>query len=139
MFEAVKKLDLDGDVLPRRSIGSYSDDGAEAVVDGSFLRFIGLEVFRDLKYRPHLLQIVDPVGDLLHSGVSLVPQLLVGVSGMFWGEGGVRRLMKSEELPAYLAQSWLFADLTVARVGVALLGASPCHYILLWATLARMV
>ena len=42
-------FDPDGDALPRRSVGSYSEDGADAFVDGSLLRFIGLEVFLALK------------------------------------------------------------------------------------------
>lgn len=60
-----------------RSDGSYSDEGPEAFAEDGRLRFIGLEVLRALKYKPHALQMVEPVGDLLQRGVLLVPQLLL--------------------------------------------------------------
>ena len=68
---------LEGEVLFLRSVGSYSDGGPEAFAENGRLRFMGLEVFRALKYRPQALQVVEPVGDLLQRGVLLVPQLLL--------------------------------------------------------------
>ena len=38
--------------------------------------FVGLDMFRALRYKPQALQMVEPVGDRRQSGVCVVPQLL---------------------------------------------------------------
>ena len=51
-----------------------------AGIELGLLKWVGRGVLRDLRYKPHALQMVVPVGDLLHSGVFVVPQLLREVS-----------------------------------------------------------
>ena len=46
----------------------------------AFFIVVGLDALRAFWYRPHALHIVAPWGDLLHKGVLVVPQLLVGVN-----------------------------------------------------------
>ena len=69
-------FDREGDVLCRSSVESDSEAGVDAVVIGARLRFIGRAVFLAFKYNPQALHMVEPVGDLRHSGVLEVPQLL---------------------------------------------------------------
>lgn len=58
-------------------MGSRSEFEADVAVNGVRLRLMGRAVFLALRYNPHALQIVDPVGDLRHRGVLEVPQLLM--------------------------------------------------------------
>lgn len=46
-----------------------SEPGAEIEVDGPFFTFVGRDVLRAFKYRPHALHIVEPVGDRRQRGV----------------------------------------------------------------------
>lgn len=45
-----------------------SEPGAEIEV-GPFFTFVGRDVLRAFKYRPHALHIVEPVGDRRQRGV----------------------------------------------------------------------
>lgn len=47
---------------------------------GGRFKLVGRAEFLAFRYKPHALQIVDPCGDLLQSGVLVVPQLLQGRS-----------------------------------------------------------
>ena len=47
-----------------------------ATTELGLLKWVGRGALRDFRYKPHALQMVVPVGDLLHSGVFVVPQLL---------------------------------------------------------------
>lgn len=59
---------------------------------------MGRAVFLALRYNPHALQMVDPVGDLRHKGVLEVPQLLtVKFSPFPTAEETIRRPLKAED------------------------------------------
>lgn len=67
--------------------GTFGNNGALLLANDFFgmrsrllccgrIKLTGRGAFRDFWYRPQALQMVAPVGDLLQSGVSLVPQFL---------------------------------------------------------------
>ena len=73
-------------------------------VDGGRFIFVGLDMFRALRYKPQALQMVEPAGDRRQSGVWVVPQLLSSLVSDVGFRAQLRRVYGCDPLgsPAYL-------------------------------------